>query len=80
MLEGRDTLSEKDGVLRNCYVEMDPEGPMVVKRPGTDLILSYGCTGQGAVWFGGKAIFVACDTLYDGVAVNMKATVKAGAV
>lgn len=80
MLEPRDTLSDKDGVLRNCYVEMDPEGSMVVKRPGTSLVFSYGCTGQGAVWFGGNAVFVACDTLVIGKVVSMKASVKAGAL
>lgn len=65
IMEPRDSTATKDAALTNCYVEDNPEGPTIVKRPG---MVSLGALcaggGQGAIFFGGKAVFVACDTLF----------------
>lgn len=82
-LEPRDGNLTKDSLLTNCYAEENPEGIMIVKRPGNSLeavLASPSCTGQGAVFFGGKALFVLCDTLLTtpSIFVTIKASVKAG--
>ena len=82
LLEGRDgSRAGKDGLLTNCYKEQNPEGLMVIKRPGLSPIGTFsGCTGQGAYYYGGRAIFIACDTLnIVTFYVMATATVNAGA-
>jgi hypothetical protein len=56
---------DKDGLLINGYLELEPEGAAVIKRPG-NLFLGNVCagTGQGAASYGSRIIFIACDTLF----------------
>ena len=78
-LEPRDSVASKDGVLANCYAEDNPEGPMIVKRPGNEFLGDLGTTGQGGIWFEGNTIFVADDTLLANLRfVNLTSSVHAG--
>lgn len=78
-LEPRDSVVDKDGILSNCYAEQNPEGPMIVKRPGNEGLGSLGTTGQGAFWHEGCTFYVADNTLFACTRlVTMSASVHAG--
>lgn len=80
-IEPRDATLTKDGVLTNCYAEDNPEGVMIVKRGGISEVTTLCAgTGQGAYYFNGLAVFVACDTLVMNRVQVLLASVKAGSV
>lgn len=65
ILATRDSSANKDSILKNCYHEETPLGPMIVKRPGFSLSdsLGVGCA-QGGISYDGQAIWVVSDTLH----------------
>lgn len=71
ILATRDASVTKDGLLTNCYSEQGPDGvEKIVKRPGMSLRANIGaadCPGQGAFFFLGGPVFIACDTLTVGI-------------
>lgn len=80
-LEPRDSSMGKDSILTNCYPEENPEGIAIVKRGGySEVATLCAGTGQGAYYFNGLAVFVACDTLVMNRVQVLLATTKAGGV